>query len=97
MTVIALDTHAIVKELKAAGFNEAQAEAVTRVVQQAQDVDLSNLATKVDLKTDIEALRIAMKADMAEMKADILKWMFGAIGFQTLIILGAVIMLARLV
>jgi hypothetical protein len=34
---------------------------------------------------------------MAELKADILKWMFGAIGFQTVLILGAVIALIRII
>ena len=45
VTVLALDTHEGVKELQAAGFTDVQAEAVTRVVRRAQDVDLSNLAT----------------------------------------------------
>lgn len=81
MTVVALDTLEMAKELKAAGFSDQQAEAVTRLVHRSRDVDLSNVATK---------------ADLAEAKAEIIKWMFGTIGFQTLIILGAVIALARL-
>lgn len=31
---------------------------------------------------------LATKVDLAETKADILKWMFGAIDFQTLALLG---------
>lgn len=81
MTVVALDTLEMAKELKAAGFSDQQAEAVTRLVHRSHDVDLSNLATK---------------ADLAEAKAEIIKWMFGTIGFQTLIVLGAVVALARL-
>ncbi len=81
MTVVAIDTHEVVKELTAAGFTEAQAEAVTRAVRRAQDVDLTVLATK---------------SDLAETKADILKWMVSTIGLQTVIILGAVVALARL-
>ncbi len=76
-----LDTHEVVKELKAAGFTEDQAEAVTRVVRRAQDVDLSSLATKTDL---------------AETKAGILKWMVSTIGLQTVVIIGAVIALVRM-
>ena len=74
---------------QAEGFADAIAEAVQ-----------SDLATKTDIagvKTDIEALRAATRADIAEAKADIIKWMFGTIGFQTLIILGAVIALARVI
>jgi hypothetical protein len=78
---VAIDTHEVVKELTAAGFTEAQAEAVTRAVRRAQDVDLTVLATK---------------SDLAETKADILKWMVSTIGLQTVIILGAVVALARL-
>lgn len=126
MAVVAFDTLEMVKELKAAGFSEPQAEAVTRLVRRSHDVDLSDLATKVDLtgtrtalgsdiaatrtalesdiaatraalESDIAATRAEMKVALAETKAEIIKWMFGTIGFQTLIILGAVIALARLI
>ncbi len=39
---------------------------------------------------------LASKAALAETKAEILKWMFGAISFQTLAILGGVTLLLRL-
>jgi hypothetical protein len=81
MTVATIDTHEVVKELKAAGFTEGQAEAVTKVVREAQSIDLSNLATKVDL---------------AETKAEILKWMVSTIGIQTVVIIGAVVTLVKL-
>jgi hypothetical protein len=100
MTLAALDTHAIVKDLRAAGFDEAQAEAVTRVVRQAQEVDLSALATKVDLQTGLAAAKAdlqtglaAAKADLAEAKAEILRCMVSAIGIQTIVIIGAVLAL----
>jgi hypothetical protein len=57
-----LDTHELVKDLKASGFSDDQAEAVTRAVTKARDIDLSNLATKTDL---------------AELKADMIKWVVG--------------------
>jgi hypothetical protein len=140
MTLTSLDTHEVVKELKAAGFTDDQAEAVTRVVRRAQDIDLSSLATKADLeagllatKTDLRAELLATKADLqaellatkadlqagllatradlqagllaaksdlqvglAETTAEILKWMVGTIGLQTVVILGAVVALARM-
>ena len=75
------------------------------------DIEALRLSTKADIeavkadiealrlstKSDIEALRASTKADVADAKADIIKWMFGTIGFQTLIILGAVIALTRVV
>ena len=91
MSLGTLDTLEVVKELKAAGFSEQQAEAVTRVVRKAQDLDLSHLATKQDvlaLTADVEAfkadtrhefanLRAEMKAALAELKADVIKWVLG--------------------
>ena len=70
----------------------------------ATRVDLNDLrvATKADLsdlkaatKADLSDLKATTKADIAEAKADLIKWTFGAIGFQTVIILGAVVALAR--
>ena len=90
MSVAVFNTHAFVKRLTAAGMPEAQAEALAEELTPLIDErlatkdDLANLATKADLK-----------ADLAEVKADLMKWTFGAIGFQTVIVLGAVIALAR--
>jgi hypothetical protein len=76
-----LDTARAVQDLKAAGFDEKQANVIVQVVMRAGESWPDGLATRVDL---------------AEAKADILKWMFGAIGFQTLAILGGVALLLRL-
>lgn len=83
-----LDTHEVVKELKAAGFTDEQAEAVTRVVRKTQDIDFSDLATKTDLTT----LRAELKADMAEQKADLIKWVIG-FGFAQIAAIVALIKL----
>ena len=62
-----MDTHEAVKQLRGAGFDEAQAEAVVRVVGTGQD----SLATNADLETqtlmirsDLQALEQATKADL---------------------------------
>ena len=46
MAITALDTHQTVKDLTAAGFTDVQAEALTQALQHAQQLDLSDLATK---------------------------------------------------
>jgi hypothetical protein len=130
LTITALDTHEVVKELRAVGFTDEQAEAVTRVIRQSQDIDLSDLVTKTDYqlglaatktdlqmglaatktdlqtglaaaKTDLQMGLAAAKADLqiglAETKSEVLKWMVGTIGVQTIIILSAVAALARFV
>jgi hypothetical protein len=113
MNMIAIDTHEVVQELKAAGFTEAQAEAVTRIVRKSQDIDLSSLATKndlavtkadlqrdlaelrADLQRDLAALRADLQRDLGNTKGEMLKWVIGSIGIQTIVILGAVIALTR--
>ncbi len=61
-----------------------------------------------ELKNDMQSLRTELKSELRESEArletklerqrsEIVKWMFGTIGFQTLIILGAVIALVRVV
>jgi hypothetical protein len=103
VAVAAIDTHEVVKDLQAAGFTEGQAEAVSRVVLQARSVDLSNLATKADLaetraglQTSIAETRARLETSIAETKTEILKWMVSTIGLQTVVIIGAVITLVRL-
>ncbi|MDP4005323.1 hypothetical protein [Methylobacterium sp. NEAU K] len=57
---------------------------------------------KVQTRADIEALRLTTKADIeavkgaiASAKVETVRWLVGAIGFQTLAVLGAVVALTR--
>ncbi len=79
-----LDTHETVKSLTAAGFTDAQAEALTAAVKQAVDFDLSNLARKTDLAD--------LRREMAEMKAELVKWVVG-VGFAQVATILAVLRL----
>ena len=82
--ISALDIHQTVKSLTAVGFTDAQAEALTAAVKQAVDIDLSNIATK----TDIADLR----REMAETKAELVKWVVG-VGFAQVATILAVLKL----
>lgn len=99
MVITALDTHQTIKDLTAAGFTDAQAEAVTQLFRQVQQIDLSDLASKADLaalerqvaairaematKADLAMLRAELEGKMAEMKAELIKWVVG-VGFAQL-------------
>jgi hypothetical protein len=90
MTALAFDTHAFVKRLTTAGMPEAQAEILAD--EQTKLID-EKLATKADLA----ATELRLEATLEAAKSEIIKWMFGTIGFQTVIIIGAVMALGRLV
>ena len=48
MNAIVLDTHLFVSELKVAGFNDKQAEAVVNTIRKAHKA--ADIATKADLR-----------------------------------------------
>ena len=90
MTITSIDTHQTVKDLTAAGFSDAQAEALTQALRQVQQIDLSDLATKADIA---DARReMATKAELAELKAELIKWVVG-VGFAQVAMILAVLKL----
>ena len=79
---INFDTHKFVKHLTENGFTEQQAEVLAE-----EQVNLlnSNLATKANIEktnAEIQSLRQETKLNIAESKADLLKWMFIALAAQ---------------
>lgn len=68
LTPITYDTLHLVDKLKLAGISAEQAEAVIRVIAEAQD----QLLTKDDLKSTLDDLINPIKTDLA-----VLKWMIG--------------------
>ena len=82
---IAFDTHRFVKRLTENGFTERQAETLAD-----EHVALlnANLATKADIesvKADIAAVKVdlasveaGLQRNIEAVKADLLKWLFGA-------------------
>ena len=66
MTTITFDTLELVDKLKTAGIPQEQAEAVVRVIADAQ--------TKLVTKDDLELALSPLKTDLA-----VLKWMIGIV------------------
>lgn len=74
MTLTAFDTLEISKRLRGAGFTEPQAEAVTGVLRDARDADLSQLATKADLaqiRTELAQVRTELKSEIAQLRSEV--------------------------
>jgi len=95
MPAVAFDTHRYVKRLEEAGVPEKQAEAQAEVLSETMSLNLDKLATKDDIKdmatkadlaevrSAIEGLRVATKADLRtevvriEGRFTLLQWMIG--------------------
>ena len=76
MAEMALDTHAFVKTLTAAGMPEAQAEAVTAVVRQSHENWIETLVTRSDLnsataalKSDLTSVETRLRGEIGETEA----------------------------
>jgi len=89
MTATAFDTLKFVRALREkAHLPTEQAEGFAEAIAEAVQADF---ATKADLKET--ELRLEAKVEAA--KSDIIKWMFGTIGFQTIVIIGAIVTLMK--
>ena len=107
MTALALDTYALVTKLKQSGVPEQQAAAqvetltmaIDSVLEQAKhEYKLDSLATKQDielLRRDIELLRSDTRVQIAETKADLIRWVVGVGVLQMTLIVGLMLKLAH--
>ncbi|MEY3289007.1 MAG: hypothetical protein RLZZ419_1249 [Pseudomonadota bacterium] len=110
MTKLTFDTHEFVTELKQAGLSESQAEAITRLHRQAANAtidyvkhehSLENVITNKDLdariketELKIELVRSELKRDIAETKAELIRWVVGVGLLQITIITALLLKLA---
>lgn len=87
MSAIPFDTHAFYSELVESGLAEKTADALTKAVTKIETAKLEELATKRDLKEielKIELVKSELKRDietvrkeMAENKAELIRWVVG--------------------
>ena len=108
MSAILFDTLRLSRTLRDKGhFTADQADALAEALGDATQSDIatksdlaavqSSLRTEIaELKTELKNDIAQIKTNLAETKADILKWIIGAIGFQTVIVIGTILSLARL-
>lgn len=86
---VTFDTLEISKRLKSAGFDDAQAEAITEVLRESREADLSRLATKDDLTREIARLETTLRAEMEILRRDLTIRLGGMIVVGTGILLAA--------
>jgi hypothetical protein len=98
---VAFDTLKLADRLEAAGMPAAQArgtaaalaETMTGGVATAADVAVVRAEVReseVRLRGEIREGESRLRIEIADLRSEILKWVIGAIGFQTVIIIGAV-------
>jgi hypothetical protein len=94
---------------QAEGLSEAFAQASAEQHATKADIiglrvdvkaDINDLRNEIkvdiaDLRSDLRESELRLETKIEATKADILKGMFGTIGFQTIVILGAVLALSR--
>jgi hypothetical protein len=94
MATLTFDTYAFIRKLKESGISEeqarAQVEALSTAFEQFQvESHYTDLASKHDireLELKIELVRAELKRDMAETKAELIRWIVGAGFLQTALI-----------
>lgn len=94
--ISSLGTHESVKSLTAAGFTDAQAEALTAVLKRAVDIDLSNLVTKADLadlRRELSAEASDLRREIAQLELRLIKWVVG-VGITATLAIGGMILTA---
>ncbi len=107
MARLIFDTHEFVTELKQAGLSEPQALAITRLHQQASNAtidyvkhehSLENVVTNKDLdariketELKIELVRSELKRDIAETKAELIRWVV-AVGLLQITLITALLL-----
>jgi hypothetical protein len=109
MTAAPFDTLKLARALREkAKFTPEQAKGAADAIAEAVQSDLATrsdvvgaeqrLDGRIDsVRADLRQTELRLEGKIAEAKADIIKWMFGTIGFQTIVILGGLVALLRLV
>ncbi len=101
MSAMPFDTHAFYVELVESGLAEKTAEALTKAVTKIELAKLEELSTKRDLKEielKIELVKSELKRDietvrkeMAENKAELIRWVVG-VGMLQITVITALIL-----
>jgi hypothetical protein len=96
MASVTFDTLKLAQRLEAAGFPSKQAQDMASAIAETI-VETVVTQEHLDLRISEIDVRISeVRLELANVKADILKWVLGAIGFQTLAVIGGVAALFKL-
>jgi hypothetical protein len=80
MASVTFDTLKFANQLKTAGVPAGHAEAEAKALSEIFETNLSELATKADLREveiKIEKTELALRQEMSNLKFELLKWLIG--------------------
>jgi len=80
MATVTFDTLKFANQLKTAGVPAGHAEAEAKALSEVFETNLSELATKADLREveiKIEKTELALRQEMSNLKFELLKWFTG--------------------
>ena len=100
MTTLAFDTLKFAQTLRDKGkFTQEQSEGLAFAIAEATSDQLATKSDFRELRSDMREMEVRLEAKIDSkidsLRIDGLKWIIGSIGFQTLLILGAVMTLTR--
>jgi hypothetical protein len=101
MNAVAFDTLKLARTLREKGkLDPEQAEGFADAIAEVLQGDLATRsdlqAVRTELKAQIRETELRLEAKIESVKFDIIRWVVGSIGFQTLVAVGAAITLARM-
>jgi hypothetical protein len=88
MSATTFDTLAYSKKLRSAGFTEQQAEVAAEAQKETIDIVISEIETR-------HLNDMATKLDLAEVKADLIRWVVAAGFLQTVLIASLLLKLIK--
>lgn len=88
MTALAFDTLKFAQTLKKGGFTPKQSEKLAEAFAEASTDHLAR-------KSDLREMEMRLEAKIDTLRVDGLKWIVGAVGFQTLIMIGTILSVMR--
>jgi hypothetical protein len=88
MTALAFDTLKFAQTLKKGGFTPEQSEKLAEAFAEASTDHLAR-------KSDLREMEMRLEAKIDTLRVDGLKWIVGAVGFQTLIMIGTILSVMR--
>lgn len=96
MTTLAFDTLKFAQTLRdKAKFTQEQSEGLAIAIADATSDQIATKADIRELKQDMREIEMRLESKIDSLRIDGLKWIVGAVGFQTLVMIGTILSVMR--